>query len=39
MNDTIIIIKLLEDSGLVINDPTKTVKHGVKIKKVDFLVL
>ena len=33
------IIKLLEDSCVLIDEVTKTVKHGIKNKKADFLVL
>ena len=33
------IVKLLDDSGLFIDVATGTVKHEIKKKKVDFLVL
>ena len=37
MNDIIKIIESLEDSGVLINAVTETVKHEVKNKKADFL--
>ena len=39
MNDLIKIIKLLEDSGLLIDGVIETVKHETKNKNVDFLEL
>ena len=39
MNDIIKIIKSLEDSGVVIDGVTETVKHEIKNKKADFLEL
>ena len=39
MNDIIKIIESLEDSGVLINAVTETVKHEVKNKKADFLEL
>ena len=39
MNDIIKIIKSLEDSGLLIDGITETVKHKIKNKKTDFLEL
>ena len=37
MNDVIEIIKLLEDSGVLIEGVTETVKHKLKNKNVNFL--
>ena len=37
--DIIKIIKSLEDSGVLIDGVTETVKHEMKNKKVDFLEL
>ena len=37
MNDIIKIIKTLEDSGVLVDGVTVTVKHEIKIKKADFL--
>ena len=37
MNDIIEIIKLLEDSGVLIDGVTETVKHKLKNKNVNFL--
>ena len=37
MNDVIEIIKLLEDSGVLIDGVTETVKHKLKNKNVNFL--
>ena len=37
MNDVIEIIKLLEDSGVLIEGVTETVKHKLKNKSVNFL--
>ena len=39
MNDIIKVIKSLEDSGIVIDGVTETVKDEIKNKKVDFLEL
>ena len=39
MNDIIKIIKSLEDSGVLIDGVTETVKHEIKNKKADFLEL
>ena len=39
MGDTVRIIKSLEDSGVLIDGVTETIKHEIKNKKVDFLVL
>ena len=39
MNDIIKIIKSLEDSGVIIDEVTETVKDEIKNKKVDFLEL
>ena len=40
MNDTIKIMKLLQDSGVLIDRVTETVKHKIKkIQKWDFLEL
>ena len=39
MNDIIKIVKLLGDSGILIDGITETVKHEIKSKKVNFLVL
>ena len=39
MNDFIKIIKSLKDLGLLIEGVTETVKHEIKNKKADFLVL
>ena len=39
MNDIIKIIKSLEDWGISIDGVTKTVKHEIKNKEVDFLEL
>ena len=39
MNDIIKIIKSLEDSGLLIDGVTETVKDEIKNKIVDFLAL
>ena len=39
MNDIIKIVKLLGDSGILIDGITETVKHEMKSKKVNFLVL
>ena len=33
------IVKLLQDSGLLIDGDTETLKHEIKNKKLDFLVL
>ena len=37
MNDIIKITKSLEDSGVLIDGVTKSVKYEIKNKKVDFL--
>ena len=37
MNDIIEITKLLEDSGVLIDGVTETVKHKLKNKNVNFL--
>ena len=37
MNDIIKILKSLEDSGVLINGVTETVKHEIKIQKGGFL--
>ena len=39
MNDIIKVIKSLEDSNILIDDITKTVKHEIKNKEVDFFLL
>ena len=39
LNDIIKIIKSLEDSGVLIDGVTETVKHETKNKKADFLEL
>ena len=39
MNVIIKIIKPLEDSGVLINGVTETVKHEIKNKKAEFLEL
>ena len=39
MNDIIKIITSLEDSGVLIDGVTETVKHDIKNKRVDFLKL
>ena len=39
MNDIIKIIKSLEDSRVIIDEVTETVKDEIKNKKVDFLEL
>ena len=39
MNDIIKIIKSLEDSGVLIDGVTETVKHEIKNKKEDFVEL
>ena len=39
MGDIVRIIKSLEDSGVLIDGITETIKHEIKNKKVDFLVL
>ena len=39
MNDIIKIIKSLEDSNLLIDSVTETVKHETKNKKVDLFLL
>ena len=39
MNDIIKIIKSLEDSGVLIDDVTETVKLEIKNKEADFLEL
>ena len=39
MNDIIKIIKSLEDSGVLIDGVTETVKDEIKNKTVDFLAL
>ena len=39
INDIIKIIKSLEDSGVLIDGGTETVKGKIKNKKVDFLEL
>ena len=39
MKDIIKIIKSLEDSGVLIDGVTETIKHKIKKKKVDFLEL
>ena len=39
MNDTIKIIKSLEDSNVLIDGTTETVKQEIKNKKVDFFLL
>ena len=39
MNDVIKIIKSLKDSGVLIDGVTETVKHEIKNKKPDFLVI
>ena len=33
------IVKMLQDSGLLIDGDTETLKHEIKNKKLDFLVL
>ena len=37
INDIIKIIKSLEDSSILFDEVTKTVKHNIKNKKVNFL--
>ena len=39
MNDIVKVTKSLEDSGVLINGVTETVKHEMKNKKADFLEL
>ena len=39
MNDVIKIMKSLEDSDVLFDKVTETVKHEIKNKKVDFLEL
>ena len=39
MNDIIKVIKLLEDSNVLIDVITKTVKHEIKNKRTDFFLL
>ena len=39
MGDIVRIIKSLEDSGVLIDGVTETIKHEIKNKKVDFLML
>ena len=39
MNDIIKIIKSLEDSNVLIDGVTETVKHDIKNKNADFLKL
>ena len=39
MNETIKIIKSIEDSGVLIDGVAETVKHEIKSKKEDFLKL
>ena len=39
MSDIIKIIKSLEDSDILIDGVTKTVKHEIKNKRADFLEL
>ena len=39
MSDIIKMIESLENSGLLVDDATETVKHKTKNKKVDFLGL
>ena len=39
MNDIIKIVKSLEDSGVLIDGATETVKDEIKNKKVDFFEL
>ena len=39
MNEIIKIIKSLEDSGVLLDGVTETVKHDIKNKKADFLDL
>ena len=39
MGDIIKVIKSLEDSGILIDRVTETVKHEMKKDKIDFLVL
>ena len=39
LNNIIKIIKSLEDSSVLFDDVTETVKYEIKNKKVDFLVL
>ena len=39
MNDIIKILKSLEDSGVLIDGVTETVKHEIKNKKADLLEL
>ena len=39
MNDIIRIIKSLQDSGVLIDGVTETVKDEIKKKKVDFIEL
>ena len=39
MNDIIKIKQSFEDSGVLIDGVTETVKHEIKIKEVDFLEL
>ena len=39
MDDFIEIVKSLENSGLLTDSATETVKHEIKNEKVDFLVL
>ena len=39
MNDIIKTITSSEDSGVLINGVTETVKHAIKNKKMDFLEL
>ena len=39
MSDIIKIIKSIEDSGILIDGVTETIKHKIKDNKVDFLDL
>ena len=39
MGDIIKVIKSLEDSGILIDGVTETVKHEMKKDKIDFLIL
>ena len=39
MDNVIKFVKLLEDSGLLIDGATEIAKHDIKNKKVDFVVL
>ena len=39
MNDIIKMVKSLEDSGVLLNGDTETVKDEIKNKKVDFFEL